>query len=936
MTTARICQSATAIVLLGMLITASCGGGGGGMAGAGGSGGGGGNTIALGSARAIWLDPNTIVWPGTDAAHKYKLYYAVQAGLAPAANDISGADNAGGDLLTVGTLSAAQKSAFPQYSAAIALSVPATIAAQIGNILKDQIAVVQYSGASPTDGTQVQVGPVLDNVYAGTASSAILGVSFSPTDVPTFRLWAPTARSVQLSLYANSNANSATVFPMVEDASGVWSYTAADAAWSNVAYYTYTLSVFSRAPGAAPGFGAVVSNTVTDPYSVSLNGDSSRSMVVNLADAVTRPAGWPGALLTTSATPTDSVVYELHIRDFSISDSSNPYPGKFLAFTSLAANGMQHLAALASAGLTHVHLLPAFDFSSVNALGCTNPAIPVSVGAGTQAEMAIVANQGGDCFNWGYDPFHFGAPQGSYTSDPTNGLLRVTEFRQMVRALHSIGLRVVLDVVYNHTSASGEDPHSVLDRVVPGYYQRLDSNGAVQNFSCCSDTATERAMMGKLMIDTLVQWAGQYKVDAFRFDVMGLIPKTVMIQALAAVDAVAAADGREHTYFYGEGWTPNSAVSALFTPANQQNMAGTGIGTFNDRFRDGVRGGGPFDSAGALIANQGFINGLCYDMNSSDTQNCSGSQVAGIDAAFTVQNRISVGLAGNLASFPLRTGVSGAQVDYFGSPTGYTQQPQENLVYAACHDNETLFDISQYKHPTTTSSAAVARSQVVGLSLVVLAEGVAFIHGGDDLLRSKSGDSNSYNSGDYFNRIYWDGSVNNWAVGLPPHNSNNNASNAATLSPLLMSQAIPDQTNTLAVSARFREFLNIRKSTDLFRLGSAAFINGCVSFPDQGAQVHGLIVEQILGTGGVCTTTSGYDRVVVLYNASTTAQSFTVANAAYANASIGTGSGQINLHPVQLAGADATLKTGWSFSSTASGGTFTVPARTTAVLVQFR
>lgn len=918
-----------------LLLLAGCGGGGApGVSGGGGAGGGGGGTLMLGHAQAVWLDANTIVWPGADAAHGYKLYYSSSGSLAAGAGDISGSDDPGGVALATGALTAAQQAAWPQYAGAIALVVPAGTAAQAGALLRGQLAVVQYSGSAPTNGTQLQIGPVLDSLYDASAAGIPLGVSFDAvTDAPAFRLWAPTASSVQLNVYASSAAQSPVAVSMAEDpASGVWSYTAPDASWTNTAYYTYSVRVFSRAAPSAAGYGAVVTNTVSDPYAVTLNADSTRAMVVNLADAAVTPAGWPGALPATRATPTDGVIYELHVRDFSVNDPTVPagHQGKFLAFTDLASNGMKHLAALAGAGLTHLHLLPATDFASVDALTCVNPGIPATTGSGTAAELAVIAAQGTDCYNWGYDPFHYGAPQASYASDPANGLTRVLEFRQMVQALHQIGLRLVLDVVYNHTSASGQGSHSVLDQIVPGYYQRLDGNGAVESFSCCADTATERTMMARLMIDTLVRWADQYKVDGFRFDIMSMIPKAAMTQALSAVNAVAARDGRGHTYFYGEGWTPNAAVSAMITPATQANMAGTGIGTFNDRLRDGVRGGSPSDSGAAMTAHQGFINGLCYDLNPSDTADCSGD--AG-DALFKLQDRISVGLAGNLASFPLRAGVSGAQVDYFGSPTGYTQQPQENLVYAACHDNETLFDISEYKHPSSVGVADAGRAQVVGLSLVVLAEGVAFVHGADDLLRSKSGDSNSFDSGDYFNRIYWDGSANNWSVGLPPQNTGNNAANAATLGPLLGSRPGPDAATIASVAARFREFLAIRRATDLFRLASATDIDNCVSFPDQGRQVHGLIVEQILGVGCVGSTGSGYDSVVVLYNASTGVQSFSLAS--FAGVTQGTGSGQVSLHPVQQAGSDSTLVSGWRFTSSAASGTFTVPARTTAVFVRY-
>lgn len=923
---------AASLAALSLLV--GCGGGGAPGVG-GGGGGGGGNTILLGHAQAVWLDGGTIVWPGADAAHSYKLYYSASAALAPGASDITGNDNPGGVALAIGSLTAAQQAAFPQYAGAIALVVPSGTASQAGTLLRDQLAVVQYSGSSPTNGTQVQIGPVLDSVYGASAAGVPLGLAFdATTDAPTLRLWAPTASSVQLNVYANAASQTPVSLSMTEDpSSGVWSYTAADASWSNTAYYTFSVRVFSRAATSSLGYGAVVTNTVSDPYAVTLNGDSTRAMVVNLADAAATPALWPGALPATSATPTDSVIYELHVRDFSVNDSTVPaaHQGKFLAFTDLTSNGMKHLAALAGAGLTHVHLLPATDFASIDALTCVNPSIPATTGNGTAAEQAVIAAQGSDCYNWGYDPLHYGAPQASYASDPTNGLTRVLEFRQMVQALHKLGLRLVLDVVYNHTSASGQDPRSVLDQIVPGYYHRLDGNGAVESYSCCADTATERTMMAKLMIDTLVRWAAQYKVDGFRFDIMDMTPKPAMVQALTAVNAVAAADGRGHTYFYGEGWTPNSAVAAVITPAMQANMAGTGIGTFNDRLRDAVRGGGPSDSGSPLTAHQGFINGLCYDLNASDTADCSGD--AG-DALFQLQNRISVGLAGNLASFPLRAGVTGAQVDYFGSPTGYTQQPQENLVYVACHDNETLFDISQYKHPASVSVADAGRAQVVGLSLVLLGEGVAFVHGADDLLRSKSGDSNSFDSGDYFNRIYWDGSANNnWSVGLPPQNTGNNAANAATLGPLLNSRPVPDAATIAAVAARFQEFLGVRRTTDLFRLASATDIDNCLSFPDQGRQVHGLIVEQIQGVGCVGATSSGYDSVVVLYNASKSAQSFSLPS--FAGAAKGTGSGQVSLHPGQQAGSDSTLLAGWNFTSSATAGTFTVPARTTGVFVRY-
>jgi pullulanase-type alpha-1,6-glucosidase len=558
----------------------------------------------------------------------------------------------------------------------------------------------------------------------------------------------------------------------LDASSGVWSYTAADASWTDSAYYTYDVKVFSRAGNA------VATNAgVTDPYAPSLNGNGRYGMVLNLADAAVKPAGWQTSGLPASPAPTDSVIYELHVRDFSASDAGSSHPGKFLAFTDTASAGYQHLAALAAAGLTHVHLLPSFDFNSVDELNCQTPVITPASGASLTPETAVTASQNTDCYNWGYDPAHYGAPEGSYSSNADDGVARVLEFRQMVAALHALNLHVVMDVVYNHTASA-----SVLDQIVPGYYYRLDANGNIENASCCADTATEFAMMSRLMRDTLVTWTDQYKVDGFRFDIMGFIPLAEMQKAQSAVNTIAAGDGRGSIYFYGEGWNFGPVANdALFVQARQANLAGTGIGSFNDRIRDSVRGGGPFDSGASMVANQGFINGACYDTNAANNCSVSGLQVA--------QNLIRLSLAGNVKSFTLNN-MPATSYLYGGQPAAYTQDPTENIAYVSVHDNETLFDVSQYKHPVTTSTSDRARAQVVGLSTVLLAQGVPFIHAGDDLLRSKSMDSNSYNSGDYFNKIDWTGATDNWAVGAPPQNTGNNAANLATMTPLLNNVAI--------------------------------------------------------------------------------------------------------------------------------------------------
>lgn len=891
----------------------------------------------LSLAKAIWLTADTIVWPGAGAGGSYKLYYAANGGLGLGASGITGSD-ASRDL-TVGTLSDALKAQFPQYASATALTLPAGNDAKA--MLTGEVAVAQLNGGNVVDGTQLQLAPLLDALYGAAAKSQPLGVTFS-NDVPTFAVWAPTAKTVSLDLYDSATATTATAtVPMVQDsATGTWRYTAPDGSWTNQRYYAYRLSVYSRAAN-----NAVVSNVVADPYAVSLNAFDStnpgnlHAMVLNLADAAAKPAGWDSHVasgLLRTIDGADSSIYELHVRDFSANDASVPAAqmGKFAAFdgaNATAIYGMKHLAALAHAGLTHVHILPAFEFASVDELHCANPSIPADAGAGLSAQQAAVASQGSDCFNWGYDPLVYGAPEGSYSSNPSDGGARVREFRDMVMGLHGVGLRVIMDVVYNHTPASGQAGTSILDKVVPGYYYRLDGNGNVANQSGAgADIASENAMAGKLVIDTLVRWADQYKVDGFRFDIMGLMPKQLLLDVQTALNNVVQADGRRASaaspgvYLYGEGWSEGGLP---FTNAEQRNMAGTGIGTFNDRLRDAVRGGGPFDSGASMVSHQGFANGLCYDNNDGSACDTTSTAVTWCDSAgmsqqaclFLLQSRISVGLAGNLASFPLNAGATGAQLSYFGGATGYTGTPQENISYASVHDNETLFDISQYKHPLATSAADRARAQVVGLSLVTLSQGVAFFHAGDDLLRSKSMDGNSYNSGDYFNRIFWDGSANNWAVGAPVQNTGNNAANLAAMTPILSAASTAVKSSDIGwTTAAFQDFLRLRGDSSLFRLKSASAIASCVSFPDQGAQKQGLIVMRISGGSGC--GDQKYKSVVVLFNANKVGQSFAIGS--YAGHAM-------QLHPVQAAGSDAVVKT-----ASYSNGSFSVPARTTAVFVE--
>jgi pullulanase len=239
------------------------------------------------------------------------------------------------------------------------------------------------------------------------------------------------------------------------------------------------------------------------------------------------PGGWQTLDKPPLSAPEDIVLYELHIRDFSWYDEdvTPDYQGRYLAFTETESAGMQHLQALADAGLTHVHLLPSFDITTIPEWRHEQVEFDTELLASfppdsDQQQAIIQADDDQDGFNWGYDPYHYSVPEGSYATNP-DGPARILEYRAMVQALNEAGLRVVADVVYNHTSAAGQNPRSVLDRIVPGYYHRLNANGALETSTCCANTATEHNMMQKLMLDSLVTWATVYKIDGFRFDLMG-------------------------------------------------------------------------------------------------------------------------------------------------------------------------------------------------------------------------------------------------------------------------------------------------------------------------------------------------------------------------------------------------------------------------------
>jgi pullulanase-type alpha-1,6-glucosidase len=469
-------------------------------------------------------------------------------------------------------------------------------------------------------------------------------------------------------------------------------------------------------------------------------------------------------------------------------------------------------------------------------------------------------------------------------------------------------------VVYNHTTASGQNAKSVLDRIVPGYYHRLDATGAVTNSTCCDNTATEHLMMGKLMIDSAALWAKEYKIASFRFDLMGHQPRGVMEQLQTRVNAAA---GRT-VQLFGEGWNFGEVANgARFVQASQLSLNGSGIGTFSDRARDHVRGGSGFDSGIWLRRNQGYINGMHYDDNGTGGNKSRNDLMWSADV-------IKVGLAGSVRDYVMTTHWNATlrldQIDYGGQPAGYVTDPQEVVNYVENHDNWTLFDNNAMKLPEGTSRDDRARVQILGAAINAFSQGISYWHAGVDTLRSKSLDRNGYNSGDWFNRIDWTYSDNYFGTGLPPENEN--GGNWSTMAPLLRNADIkPTATEIAWTRDAFRDLLKIRASTRLFRMRTSDEIKQRLTFHNTGSdQIASVLTGHLNGNGY---TGANFKDVLYFVNVDKTAQTLTIpaqAGKAY------------RLHPVHRA-LDAADKRAATASYDAATGRFTVPPRTAVVFV---
>jgi len=500
-----------------------------------------------------------------------------------------------------------------------------------------------------------------------------LGANWSENEA-FFRLWAPTAAAVKINLYASGDYRVEDLLEQIEmtpDVNGTWVATVEGDL--NGTYYTYSVEVDG------------VVNEACDPYARAVGVNGKRAMVIDLDS--TDPEGWENDRDPHyDNTITQAIIYELHVRDLSVDENSGIVnKGKFLGLIESGTTtpegiptGLDHIKAL---GVTHIHLLPSYDYGSVD-------------------ETSLEDN----VFNWGYDPVNYNVPEGSYSTDPFHGEVRVKEFKQMVKGLHDNGISVIMDVVYNHVY-SGEE--FCFNKIVPLYFSRVSPEGVFSAGSACgNDTASERAMVKKYIVDSVKYWADEYHIDGFRWDLVGLIDTETINAVMEEVHKT-----HPNIIFYGEGWTMNTQMTkdgyTLTTQVNSQEVPGFAF--FSDTLRDAIRGGNSNNSKPGYVANAG-------------------------------------GFSGNIN-------------DCFTASPGWCKSPTQTINYASCHDNHTLFDRITMSTPDAAFADRVKMNNLAA-AIVLTSQGVPFIHAGEEMLRSKpledgTFDHNSYKSPDAVNNLKW-------------------------------------------------------------------------------------------------------------------------------------------------------------------------------------
>ncbi len=505
-------------------------------------------------------------------------------------------------------------------------------------------------------------------------------VFYSPEQT-RFSLWAPSAQEVLLRLYDDGLTGEAfSIIDMTSQPDGSW--TASVNEDLNGRFYTFQVRTGNKWLDETAGIFAIA----TGPNGL-------RAAVVDLSD--TDPVGWSEDKAPALNSFADIIIYEVHHRDFSISENSGiKNKGKFLAMTEQgtatpygASTGIEHLKEL---GVTHVHLLPSFDYASVDE---------------TRLEDNV--------YNWGYDPLNYNTPEGSYSTDPASPAVRIREFKEMVMALHKAGIRVIMDVVYNHLADAAS---CGFERTVPGYYFRYKDNGEYANASGCgNETASEAEMMRRFMVESICYWVEEYHIDGFRFDLMGIHDIETMNRIRAAVDQIDPT-----IYIYGEGWaaeTPQLAAEELAMKANTYLLKG--IAAFSDELRDALRG--PFSN---------------------------NKESAFLDGKSGKKESIKFGVVGAIH----HPDIDYSKVNY--SDTAWTAQPTQMISYVSCHDDMCLRDRLFESIPNLTEEDAIKLDKIAQTA-VFTSQGVPFIYAGEELFRTKQGVHNSYNAPDAINAIDW-------------------------------------------------------------------------------------------------------------------------------------------------------------------------------------
>jgi pullulanase len=503
-----------------------------------------------------------------------------------------------------------------------------------------------------------------------------LGAVYGPQET-VVKLWAPTAKDVRLILFDDATHDSSRTVPLSRDKDGIWS--AGLKGDMDGKYYLYEIT------HQEPGTARPAVYRVNDPYARGASANTGRTLIYD--PKKTNPYNWDDDHFVTLKNNVDAVLYEAHVRDFSIhtnSGVSGAHRGKFLGMVEARGrtpdgerSGMDHLKEL---GVTHVHLLPAFDYAG---------------GDETQKADAYT------WYNWGYDPELYNTPEGSYATDP-DGTTRQREFKKMVQAFHQSNLGVVMDVVYNHTAATGTNPASIFDKVFPRYYYRLDENGRYANATGCgNEFASEKPMARKFIVDSIKYWMNEYHVDGFRFDLMGTEDRETMREVYREAKKI-----NPNAIIYGEGWRMEHVLppEEMMT---QTYVTNTGIAAFNDGIRDNLKG----DYAAATAA--GFVQG-------------AGPHYGGME-------RFHLNIKGQ------STGRDQESIGVFS--------PNETVNYASVHDDLCLWDKLRLSAPAAPEALRVNMDQLAA-GILLTSQGIPFLHAGDEFLRSKNLNPNSYNDND--------------------------------------------------------------------------------------------------------------------------------------------------------------------------------------------